>query len=88
MSQNALKKIRESLMISRTELARKANLSPLTIARIENEKPCIFEPYRHTGQQFDTADGTEKTCRFVTSQHTGQRFETVGGTEKPCIFVP
>ena len=46
MSQNALKKIRESLMISRTELARKANISPFTIARIENGKPCRLETKR------------------------------------------
>ena len=46
MSQNTLKKIRESFMISRSELARKANISPLTIARIENGKPCRFETKR------------------------------------------
>ncbi len=46
MNQNALKKIRESLMISRTELARKANISPFTIARIENGKPCRLETKR------------------------------------------
>ncbi len=33
-------------MISKTELARKANISPLTIARIENGKPCRFETKR------------------------------------------
>ncbi len=46
MNQNALKNIRESLMISRSELARKANISPLTIARIENGKPCRLETKR------------------------------------------
>ena len=46
MSQNTLKKIRESFMISRSELARKANISPLTIARIENGKPSRFETKR------------------------------------------
>ncbi len=46
MSQNDLKKIRESLMISKSELARKANISPLTIARIENGKPCRLETKR------------------------------------------
>ena len=46
MSQNALKKIRESLMISRSELARKANISPYTIARIENGMPCRMETRR------------------------------------------
>jgi DNA-binding XRE family transcriptional regulator len=46
MSQNALKKIRESLMISRAELARKANIYPFTIARVENGKPCRLETKR------------------------------------------
>jgi DNA-binding XRE family transcriptional regulator len=46
MSKNSLKKIRESLMISRAELARKANISPYTIARIENGKPCRLETKR------------------------------------------
>ena len=46
MSQNSLKIIRESLMISRTELARKAKISPFTITRIENGMPCRMETKR------------------------------------------
>ena len=46
MIKNSLKKIRESLMISRAELARKANISPFTIVRIENGKPCRLETKR------------------------------------------
>jgi DNA-binding XRE family transcriptional regulator len=46
MSQNTLKTIRESLMISRAELARKAKISPFTIARIENGIPCRMETKR------------------------------------------
>jgi len=46
MSKNSLKKIRESLMISQAELARKANLSPFTIARIESGKPCRLDTKR------------------------------------------
>ena len=46
MSKNSLKEIRESLMISKTELARKANISPITITRIEQDKPCITETNR------------------------------------------
>ena len=46
MSQNNLKTIRESLMISRAELARKANITPFTIARIENGKTCRMETKR------------------------------------------
>jgi DNA-binding XRE family transcriptional regulator len=40
MNSNRLKKIRESLLISKAELSRKAKLSPITITRIENGKPC------------------------------------------------
>ena len=43
MSKNTLKKIRESLMMSKAELARKANISPITITRIENGMPCRME---------------------------------------------
>ncbi|MBW2238710.1 MAG: helix-turn-helix transcriptional regulator [Deltaproteobacteria bacterium] len=40
MRKIGLKKIRESLMISKTELARLANISPMTITRIEQGLPC------------------------------------------------
>ena len=46
MSENSLKEIRESLMISKTELARKANISPITITRIEQSMPCRIETKR------------------------------------------
>ena len=46
MSGNSLKKIRESLLMSKTELARKANLSPITIGRIEKGMPCRMETQR------------------------------------------
>ena len=46
MSKNNLKEIRESLMISKAELSRNANLSPLTITRIERGKPCRMETQR------------------------------------------
>ena len=46
MSKNALRKFRESLMISKTELANKANISPITIARIEQGMPCRTETKR------------------------------------------
>jgi len=35
-----LKELRENRMISRSELARKARVSTLTIARIERGEPC------------------------------------------------
>ena len=46
MQKNPLRHVRESLMISKSELAKKANLSPLTIARIEKGKPCRMETQR------------------------------------------
>jgi DNA-binding XRE family transcriptional regulator len=46
MSRNSLKIIRESLMMSRTELARKAKIAPFTITRIENGMPCRMETKR------------------------------------------
>jgi DNA-binding XRE family transcriptional regulator len=46
MEKNALRDVRESLMLSKSELARKARISPLTIARIESGMPCRMETKR------------------------------------------
>jgi DNA-binding XRE family transcriptional regulator len=46
MKKNTLKSIRESLLMSKTELAKKANVSPITIARIEKGMPCRMETQR------------------------------------------
>ncbi len=46
MSGNFLKKVREALLMSKTELARKAEVSPITIARIEKGMPCRMETQR------------------------------------------
>lgn len=46
MVKNALKEIRESLLMSKSELAREANVSPITITRIEEGKPCRLETKR------------------------------------------
>ncbi|GMQ79914.1 MAG: hypothetical protein BMS9Abin03_366 [Thermodesulfobacteriota bacterium] len=46
MSKNNLREVRESLMISKAELSRNANISPLTITRIERGKPCRVETKR------------------------------------------
>jgi DNA-binding XRE family transcriptional regulator len=46
MSKNRLKKIRESLMMSKAELSRKAGISPITITRIEEGMPCRMETKR------------------------------------------
>jgi len=46
MNTNHLREIRESLMISKTELARMANISSLTLTRIEQGKPSRMETKR------------------------------------------
>ncbi len=46
MKNNFLKEIRESLLLSKAELAKKANVSPITISRIENGMPCRLETKR------------------------------------------
>ncbi|MGD2271317.1 MAG: helix-turn-helix transcriptional regulator [Desulfobacterales bacterium] len=46
MSDNQLKKTRESLLMSKAELARAARVSPITITRIEKGLPCRMETKR------------------------------------------
>jgi len=46
MNTNSLRKIRESFLISKAELARIANLSVETLTRIEHGKPCRMETKR------------------------------------------
>ena len=46
MLQNHVREIRETLLMSKAELARKANLSPLTVTRIERGYPCRMETMR------------------------------------------
>ncbi len=46
MGQNIVKDIRENLLMSKAELARKAGVSPLTIDRIEKGKNCRMETKR------------------------------------------
>ena len=46
MNTNHLREIRESLMISKTELARKANISSITLTRIEKGKPSRMKTKR------------------------------------------
>ena len=46
MSKNSLKTFRESLLVSKAELARRAKVSPITITRIENGLPCRMETKR------------------------------------------
>ena len=46
LGRNIVKKIREELLMSKAELARKAGVSPLTIDRIEKGKSCRMETKR------------------------------------------
>lgn len=46
MSQNKVKEIRESRLLSKAELARKAGVSSLTIDRIERGEQCRLETMR------------------------------------------
>ena len=46
MSTNSLKEMRESMLMSKAELARKANISPITITRIEKGMPCRLDTKR------------------------------------------
>ena len=46
MGRNALKEIREGLLVSKAELARKAGVSSLTIDRVEKGMNCRMETKR------------------------------------------
>jgi DNA-binding XRE family transcriptional regulator len=43
---NNVQKLREALMMSKAELARKAGLSTLTIDRVESGRPCRLDTKR------------------------------------------
>jgi DNA-binding XRE family transcriptional regulator len=46
MAKNKLKSVRESFLMSKTELAKQADVSPITISRIERGMPCRMETQR------------------------------------------
>jgi predicted transcriptional regulator len=46
LNRNMVKKMREQLLLSKTELARKAAVSPLTIDRVEKGMTCRVETKR------------------------------------------
>lgn len=45
-NQNRVKETRESLLMSKAELAREARVSPITISRIELGMPCRMDTKR------------------------------------------
>jgi DNA-binding XRE family transcriptional regulator len=46
MMGNKLRELRESMLMSKTELAKQADVSPITISRIEKGLPCRMETQR------------------------------------------
>jgi len=46
LDQNAVREIRERLLVSKAELARKTGLSPITIDRVEKGLGCRMETKR------------------------------------------
>lgn len=50
---NKLRVARESRMLSKAELARKAGISPLTIVRVENGEACRLSTMRKILQALD-----------------------------------
>ena len=46
MGYNSVRQIRERVLMSKAELARKAGVSPLTIDRVEKGKNCRMETMR------------------------------------------
>ena len=46
MGYNSVRQIRERVLMSKAELARKAGVSPLTIDRVEKGKDCRMETMR------------------------------------------
>jgi DNA-binding XRE family transcriptional regulator len=46
MDNNSVKQIREALMMSKAELSRKANVSPITLSRIEKGMACRMDTKR------------------------------------------
>ena len=46
VKKNKLKQVRESLMVSKSELARDAGLSPITVDRVEKGMDCRMDTKR------------------------------------------
>jgi DNA-binding XRE family transcriptional regulator len=93
MSKNTLKKIRESLMMSKTELAKKANLSPITITRIENGMPCRMETKRKIvlalgDQIFDKSELFGDDMQLSIRDNGGRRLSSDRRQFKYSIHIP
>jgi len=64
-NKNSLKKIRESLLMNKAELARKEGISPLTIDRIEKGMSCRAE--------------TKKKIVFALGRDISERYKIFHG---------
>lgn len=80
MSKNNVRKLREELLMSKAELARKAGVSALTIDRIEGGKSCRMDTKRKIilALGFKLAD---KEKVFDKTENLAKRAEEEGGGE-------
>ena len=72
MKQNPLKTYRESQLLSKMELARKANVSPITISRIEKGKPWRNLMETHFSIEYRLLDSYLERCidlKEIQRQH-------------------
>ena len=78
MSKNNVRKLREELLMSKAELARKAGVSALTIDRIEGGKSCRMDTKRKIilALGFKLAD---KEKVFDKTENLAKRAEDEGG---------
>jgi len=76
MRKNSLREIRESFMISKTELAIMANVSLNTITRVEQGLPCRIETKRKiiTAIEHINSDENEVVASFIRD-NGGKRLE-------------
>jgi predicted transcriptional regulator len=72
---NNVKKIREALMMSKAELARKAGLSTLTIDRVEAGKACRLDTKRKILHALGMKVGDREEV-FSTSSESGSTATT------------
>ncbi len=85
MPGNNVKKIREALMMSKAELARKAGLSTLTIDRVEAGKTCRLDTKRKILQALGMKVGDREEVFSTSSESRSSATREPGpglGTER------
>jgi len=80
-------------LISKTELARKANISPATLTRIENNMPCRMETQKKIvlalGYTLSDKNKIFGSCRESSHQDNGDRRSRVDRRQfKYCKYIP